>query len=116
VEKSLPVFDGSGNVYDFIVKMEAKLLQYNITGEHARNQLLKSKLTGVAFTAVRLNPMSCTTFADTAEFLRVTYAPSVAGVKASLTALAFRPTEETVREFNAKFNLISGAAPTSSIT
>ena len=44
-----------------------------------------------------------------------TYAPSVAGVKATLVAMKFDPTAESVRAFNARFDLASGAAPTNSI-
>ena len=65
-----------------------------------KSHLLISKLSGTAFTAVRLNPLVCSSYRDSLKFLKDQYAPSVAGVKAALVALKFNAAEETVRSFN----------------
>ena len=49
------------------------------------------------------------------RFLKETYAPSVAGVKAALVAMKFNAATETVREFNQRFDVVAGAAPIASI-
>ena len=84
LEKILPTYDGTTNIHDFLGKFDSKLNQYGITGDGPRCQLLKTKLLGAAYTAVRVNEATCRTYQQTALFLKETYAPSVDGVKAAL--------------------------------
>ena len=84
--------------------------------ELERLTLLASKLTGKAFTAMRNNAAQCASFVGTLDFLRRTYGPSVAGVRARLMALKFHPASEDARQFNERFNAIAGTAPSGGIS
>ena len=64
---------------------------------------------------MRNNAAACATYDGTLAFLRETYGPSVAGVKAQLLALKFHPPYETARQFNERFNAIAGTAPAGSV-
>ena len=116
IERSMPTFDGSGLVSDFIHKFSQKLAQQGIMDDLDRMTILHSKLEGKAFTAVRANPTLCLTYMDTMAFLKATYGPSVAGIKAQLLGLKFHPSTESVRQFNERFNTIAASAPTGTIS
>ena len=91
MEKTLPSFDGFGNVYDFIEKLRLKLAAANVMDDQEKLTLLKSKLEGKAYTAARLHASEFTTFLTGLAFLKKQYAPTIAAIQAQLQQIAFKP-------------------------
>ena len=68
-KKILPVYNGTGNIYDFVHKFKHKLMQAGVTDPAECLTLLKSKLEGRAYTASRLHQSEFSNYLQALEFL-----------------------------------------------